>query len=431
MNAVAPSGSGAARRGRFAWCLYDWANSAFPTVIETFVFATFFARAVASDPEMGTAQWGLALGIAGGAVALVSPALGAIADRAGARKPWLAIFTAMTALSAFCLWFTKPMPEYALWALVWFGIGTVAFEFAQVFYNAMLPDLASKDRVGRLSGWGWGMGYAGGLCCLAVSLVVLVQAEPPPFGLDAAQQEPVRATAILVALWVAVFALPLMLWTPDRPRTGTPLGRAACEGMAELLRTLRTLPRERVIGRFLLARMLYIDGLNTIFAFGGIYAAGSFGMAFEEILMFGIALNVTAGLGAAGFGWLDDKLGPKPVIVASLSALLVVGASLLVVESKTWFWALGIALGAFFGPVQSASRSLMTRLAPPERAAELFGLYAVSGKATAFLGPLALAWATTVWESQRAGMATTLVFILAGLALMLAVPLSAGNGERR
>lgn len=431
MNAVPPSDSGAGRRGRFAWCLFDWANSAFPTVIETFVFATFFARAVASDPETGTAQWGLALGIAGGAVALVSPALGAIADRAGARKPWLAIFTAMTALSAFCLWFTKPMPDYAIWALVWFGLGTMAFEFAQVFYNAMLPDLATKDRVGRLSGWGWGMGYAGGLCCLAVSLVVLVQAEPPPFGLDAAQQEPVRATALLVALWVAVFALPLMLWTPDRPRTGAPLGRAVREGVAELLRTLRTLPRERVIGRFLLARMFYIDGLNTIFAFGGIYAAGSFGMAFEEILMFGIALNVTAGLGAAGFGWLDDRLGPKPVIVVSLAALLAIGASLLVVESKTWFWALGIALGAFFGPVQSASRSLMTRVAPPERAAELFGLYAFSGKATAFLGPLALAWATTVWESQRAGMATTLVFILAGLALMLAVPLSAGSGERR
>jgi UMF1 family MFS transporter len=203
------------------------------------------------------------------------------------------------------------------------------------------------------------------------------------------------------------------------------------EGTAELLRTLRRLPRERVIGRFLLARMLYIDGLNTIFAFGGIYAAGTFGMSFEEILMFGIALNVTAGLGAAGFAWLDDFFGPRPVIVVSLVALIVIGAALLVIEQKAWFWALGMALGAFFGPVQSASRSLMARIAPPERAAELFGLYAFSGKATAFMGPLMLAWATTVWESQRAGMATTLVFIVIGLAIMLTVAVNGGSGARR
>jgi UMF1 family MFS transporter len=264
-----------------------------------------------------------------------------------------------------------------------------------------------------------------------ISLFVLVQAEPPPFGLNAAMQEPVRATALLVAIWISIFTIPLLLWTPDRPRTGIALSTAMREGTAELLRTLRRLPSERVIGRFLLARMLYIDGLNTIFAFGGIYAAGTFGMSFEEILMFGIALNVTAGLGAAGFAWLDDVFGPKPVIVVSLVALVVIGAALLVIEQKAWFWALGMALGAFFGPVQSASRSLMARIAPPERAAELFGLYAFSGKATAFMGPLMLAWATTAWESQRAGMATTLVFIVVGLAIVLTVAVNGESGARR
>ncbi len=421
--------AGASRRGLVSWCLYDWANSAFPTVIETFVFAAFFARAVAADVETGTAQWGLAVGGAGAAVAVLSPVLGAVADRAGARKPWLAVFTWLCAASAAMLWFTEPTPSDTAWALVWFALGTLAFELGQVFYNAMLVDLAPPGRLGRLSGWAWGLGYAGGLCCLAISLWGFIQASPPPFGLDPAAQEPVRATTLLVALWLAVFSLPILLWTPDRGPTGIGLRRAVCEGLADLWRTLKRLPREARIGRFLLARMIYTDGLNTIFAFGGIYAAGTFGMAFDEIILFGIALNVTAGLGAAGFAWIDDWVGPKPTIIMALVALTAIGAGLLVVESKTMFWTLGLGLGTFFGPAQAASRSLMARLVPRDQAGEYFGLYAFTGKATAFLGPLILAWVTVETGSQRAGMATTLVFLVVGLVLLLSVRLPGGEGS--
>jgi MFS transporter, UMF1 family len=407
------------RRALAAWCLYDWANSAFPTVIETFIFSAFFARAVASDVATGTEQWGYALAAAGVAVAVFSPILGAVADRAGARKPWLLAATLMTATAAAMLWFTKPAPDYVTWALIWFALGTIAFEFGTVFYNAMLPDLVPEEKLGRLSGWGWGLGYAGGLACLVIALFGLIRAEP--FGLDPAVAEPVRATALLVAGWTIVFALPLLLFTPDRKPTGISAARAVREGLAALWRTLREARRYGNMGRFLIARMVYTDGLNTVFAFGGIYAAGTFGMATDEIIMFGIALNVTAGLGAAAFAWVDDWIGPKPTILIALAGLMAAGAALVLVEDKTLFWALGLVLGIFFGPAQAASRSLMARLVPRGMEAEMFGLYALTGKATAFAGPLLLGWATVAYDSQRAGMATTLAFLVLGFLLLLFV----------
>lgn len=432
MTATAQAGR-ASPRALAAWCFYDWANSAFPTVVETFVFSAYFAQAVAPDMETGTALWGYALAIAGIVVALAAPVLGAVADRSGRRKPWLFVFTVMLALSAGLLWFAKPSPDYVLWTLVCFAVGTIAFEFCMTFYNAMLPDLAPENRMGRLSGWGWGTGYAGGLLAL-VAVLALLKADPPPFGLDAAAQEPVRAAALIVAAWITVFALPMFLWTPDRRATGEPLRRAVVDGTRQLLRTLRGIRRHGQIARFLVARMFYIDGLNTVFAFGSIYAAGSFGMELTEILTFGIAINVTAGLGAAAFAWIDDWIGPKRTILIALAGLIAFGAALLVVESKLAFWVLGLGLGLFFGPAQAASRSMMARLAPPGQEAEMFGLYAFTGRATAFLGPLLLGWATFAFHSQRAGMATALGLVVLGLVLLLPVrdpAVNAGSAESR
>ena len=409
----------ASRRALASWCLYDWANSAFPTVIETFIFSAFFARAVAADVATGTEQWGYALAAAGIAVAILSPILGAVADRGGTRKPWLLAATLLMATAAAMLWFTKPNPDYVLWALVWFALGTVAFEFGTVFYNAMLPDLVPEEKLGRLSGWGWGLGYAGGLACLVIALFGLIRAQP--FGLDAQAAEPVRATALLVSAWTVVFALPLLLFTPDRKATGIAPARAVREGLAALWRTLQEARRYRNIGVFLIARMVYTDGLNTVFAFGGIYAAGTFGMATDEIILFGVALNVTAGLGAAAFAWIDDWIGPKQTILIALVGLVAAGTALVLVEGKTLFWILGLVLGIFFGPAQAASRSLMARLVPQGMEAEMFGLYALTGKATAFAGPLLLGWATVAYGSQRAGMATTLAFIALGFVLLLFV----------
>ncbi len=413
--------TGRRRRALVAWCLYDWANSAYPTVVVTFIFAAYYTTTLAESPEAGTGQWGTTIALSGLGVALLAPILGAVADQGGRRKPWIGVFTALAVLSAAGLWWVEPDPAFALLALVLVGLGNAAFEFGQVFYNAMLPEVTDEARLGRVSGWAWGLGYAGGLVCLALCLVLFVRAEAPIFDLDREAAEQVRVIGPFVALWFALFALPLFLFTPDGATRGVPAGRAIRHGLRTLLATLRALPRHGQIGRFLLARMIYTDGLNTLFAFGGIYAAGTFQMSFEEILIFGILLNVTAGLGAAGFAWVDDIFGAKPTIMVALLGLTLFGGLILLVTSKTWFIALGCAIGVFMGPAQAASRSLMARLAPAEVRTEMFGLYALAGKATAFMGPALVGWVTLWAHSQRVGMATILLFFVAGLILLIPV----------
>ena len=411
----------AGKRAQFAWCLYDWANSGFPTVIVTFVFAAYFSRAVAENTIQGTAAWGQALAVSGVLIAVISPILGSIADRSGRRKPWLGVFAAITIVATAFLWETRPDPADALWALAFFVIANTAFEIGNVFYNAMLPGLATKERIGRLSGWSWGLGYLGGLCCLGLLLVLFVQAETPLFGLDKEQAEHIRIVGPMVALWFAVFAIPIFLWVPDEAGRRVAAGKAIREGLAQLVGTLREIRQHANIVRFLLARLFYVDGMNTMFAFGGIYAAGTFGMSFEEIIQFGIALNVTAGLGAAGFAWLDDRIGSKRTVQIGILGLIAFGVPLLVVETKTAFWLLALPLGIFMGPVQAASRTLMAHLAPVDLRTEMFGLFALSGKVTSFAGPAVLAWATLAFESQRAGMATIIAFFVIGFALMTLV----------
>ncbi|SDH85402.1 MFS transporter [Roseospirillum parvum] len=412
----------AGRRAVAAWCLFDWANSAYPTLIATFVFATYFTQGVAESPEAGTALWGNAMALSGLLIAVLAPLAGAVADQTGARKPWLAGFSGLCMATTALLWFVAPEPAFALLALGLVVVSNLGFELGMVFYNAMLPDITPRDRLGRVSGWAWGLGYAGGLVCLVVALFGLIQAEPPPFGLAGVEAGPVRASVLLVAGWFLVFSLPLYLWVPDRPGRGQSAGAAIRAGMADLRRTLvRLKDAPHGVGRFLIARMIYTDGLNTLFAFGGIYAAGSFGMGVDQVIVFGIAMNVSAGLGAVGFGWIDDRLGSKRTIAGSLVAMIGLGAALVLIEDVTLFWVAALALGVFFGPVQASSRAMMARLAPPDQLTELFGLYALSGRITSFLGPLVLAWTTAWLDSQRAGMATILVFLALGLGLLVGV----------
>ncbi|HYG86373.1 MAG TPA: MFS transporter [Azospirillum sp.] len=410
------------RRAVAAWCLYDWACSAYNTVITTFVFSVYFTRAVARDEVLGTAAWSRAMALAGFAIAVLSPVLGAVADHTGRRKPWLALFTALTVASTTALWWVMPEPASMTLALVAVALGTIAFELANVFYNAMLPSVAPPSMLGRVSGWGWGTGYFGGLVCLVVALFGFVKSEAPLFGLfSTVDQENVRATALLVATWFAAFSLPLFLWVPDAPSTGRTLGQAVREGLAALAGTLRKVREYREIVRFLVASALYRDGINTVTAFGGIYAAGTFGMSFEEIVLFAIVLNVVAGLGAVGFAWIDDWIGARKTILISVAGLIASGVSLLLATDKVWFWVLALGLGLFFGPAQAAGRSMMARLSPPHMQGEMFGLYGLSGRVVGFFGPLALGLATEAFASQRAGMASILVFFALGFLLMLGV----------
>lgn len=413
----------------WGWRLFDWANSPFPTVIITFVFSAYYAQAVADDPATGTSWWSGALTLSAILIAILSPPMGAIADQTGRRKPWLAATTATAALAAACLWFVAPEAEWLLLGAALIVIANVGFEISMVFYNAMLPDLAPPGRIGRLSGQAWALGYAGGLTCLVVALFGFVQADPAPFGLDKDQAEHVRAVPVLVAVWIAVFAVPTFVLTPDRPRSGLAMGEAARRGIDQLVETVRNIRRHREVAKYLVARLFYVDGMNTLFAFGGVYAAGTFGMSLAEIIQFGIALNVAAGLGAWVFGSIDDRVGPKLVVLIAILGMLAAATPLLFVEGKLLFWAFALPLGLFFGPAQTASRSLMARMAPPEMATEMFGLFALSGKATAFLGPFLVGTVTAATGSQRAGMATIAILLLVGGAILLTVRPPAGLPE--
>lgn len=410
-----------------SWALYDWANSAFFAVIQTFVFATYFMQSVAVDDTLGSTQWGNTIGAAGLVIALSAPFMGAVADQLGKRKPWIAGFSGLCIVCTAALWFIKPSPELVAPALIMIFLSTLGSELAIIFYNSMLPDLVSEERVGRWSGWAWGMGYAGGLCCLILALLVFVDSGQPPFGLSKADAGHVRATFVLVAVWYFLFSLPLFLKTADRPGTGIQLKEAMRSGWDQLKDSVRQVKRFRNIFRFLIARMIFIDALATIFAFGGIYAAGTFDLDEREVLLFGIGLNLTAGLGAVLFAWIDDWLGSRDTMLWSLAGLVVTTTALLVTKSLSWFWGFGLLLGIFVGPVQAASRSFMARVAPRDLRNQMFGLLALSGKATAFAGPLLVGWLTFWTGSQRIGMSVIVVLFILGMILLKDVPRAKGS----
>ncbi|MGK7294763.1 MAG: MFS transporter [Candidatus Wenzhouxiangella sp. M2_3B_020] len=420
-----PSKTGSERPlAMWSWALYDWANSAFFTIILTFVFARYFSQSVVGDDIAGTEAWGNIVGAAGLVVALSAPFLGAIADRAGRRKPWLLFLTLLCVFACAMLWFVRPDAGDFWWAAVFVGLGILGAELAFVFYNTMLPDLASSERIGRWSGWGWGLGYAGGVLSLVVALFVFVQAEGPVLGmdLDREQAEHVRATFVLVAVWYLVFALPLFLFTPDQPSKGLRVGEAIRSGLQQLGESVRNARRYGEILKFLVARMIYTDGLATVFAFGGVYAAGTFDMSQSEVIRFGIAINVTAGLGALALSWVDDWIGGRNTILLSLVGLIASATAILVVEDVAWFWVYAMIIGIFVGPLQAASRSHLGRVAPEELRNQMFGLFTFSGKATAFAGPLLVGWVTAATGSQRWGMSTIVAFFVVGFLLMLTIP---------
>ena len=415
-------------RALWSWAFYDWANSAFFTIILTFVFARYFSQSVVGDEVAGTEYWGNIVGITGVVIALTAPILGAIADRSGRRKPWLVGFTLLCVIACAMLWFVRPDSGDFWWAAIWVSLGILGAEFAFIFYNTMLPDLAAPEKLGRWSGWGWGLGYVGGVVCLVVALYGLVEARPSFLGLDRDQAEHIRATFLLVAIWYLVFALPLFFLTPDQPASGLSARQALRAGLGQLKESLTRAREYGHILRFLVARMLYTDGLATIFTFGGVYAAGTFGMGQTEVLQFGIALNVTAGLGALVFAWIDDAIGGRNTIFLSLMGLSISGTAIILVESVFWFWIFGMTLGIFVGPLQAASRSHLARAAPEHLRNQMFGLFTFSGKATAFAGPLLVGAVTAATGSQRWGMSMVLVFFVLGFLLMLTVP-DAGNGK--
>jgi MFS transporter, UMF1 family len=440
------------RSAVISWIFFDWAAQPYFTLITTFVFAPYFATHVASDPASGQSLWGFATAAAGLLIALLSPVLGAIADASGRRKPWIAAFGALLVIGASLMWFGKPGDPSVIPPLLFaYGLATIGAEFATVFNNAMMPTLVPPDQIGRLSGTGWATGYVGGILSLILVLGFLAASPEtgrtlfgftPLFGLDPVTHQGDRISGPLTGIWFVVFVLPMFLLTPDYPARRR-IGDALREGLTGLKQTLAELPKQKSLAAFLLANMIYTDGLVSLFAFGGIYAAGTFGWNTIQIGTFGIILAIAGTFGAWLGGKLDDKLGPKRVIAGSMLILLfaivaillvdkdrilfievappVPGGALFAASAERAYLLLGCLIGAAGGPLQAASRTLLIRLAPKDRIAQYFGLFALTGKVTSFVGPLLIGAITAVTASQKAGMAVLVLFFVAGLALLARV----------
>ena len=454
-------------RARVSWMLFDWAAQPYYTLVQTFLFAPYFANAVVQNnicgstiaagseqAACGQSLWGYAAAIAGLLIAIGSPFLGAVADGRGRRKPWMAALSLLFLAGLSTLWLATPAaPSSTIWLILGgFIAATLAAELMSVFSNAIMTGLVPKDELGRLSGTGWAVGYFGGLLSLAVvaGLLVPLPGEAktllgldPLLHLDQSQRQGDRLTGPFSALWFAVFIIPFFLFVPDRQKQSAD-GHARGSAVSELWSTIKSLPQHPSLLIFLIARMIYTDGLTAIFTFGGIYGASVFGWGALELGIFGIVLTLVGAFGALLGGRLDDKLGSKTVIIAALLVLIVGALGILSVDkthvlfntdvaakaagSKPFsaigeqvFLAFALIVGLVAAPAQAASRSLLARLAPADKITQYFGLFAFSGKVTAFFAPFLVAIVTQISGSQRIGMSAILAFLLIGAVMMLFV----------
>ncbi|MCX7362748.1 MAG: MFS transporter [Alphaproteobacteria bacterium] len=431
-------------RGQFSWAMFDWANQPFFTVITTFIFAPYFANVMIGDAVQGQTAWAFTQSVAGLLVAVMSPFLGAMADAGGRRKPFIAVFQCLVVVGCAALWFAYPArPDLAPWIALAVVVATVGAEMSIVFNNALLPTISRPERMGWLSGFGWGLGYVGGL--IALFVVLAGTFFPALFGLERASHALERLTGPASAVWLAVFVLPMFLFTPDSPgKARLPFREAARQGGRSLLGTARELRHYRNALTYLIAFMLYNDGLAAIIAFGGVYASATFAWTTTTLGIFGIILTVFAIPGAFLGGKLDDVLGSKRTVQFAVAGVIIATLGIVGVTAdrvlfflptdpisptrglfgstqEKVFMGFALVLGFCMGPMQAASRTLIARLAPEGMTGEFYGLFALSGRATAWMAPLAIGIITAITQSTRLGVACVLVFLVAGFMLLLRV----------
>lgn len=450
------TGHGEAARGSskgiWGWMLFDWAAQPFFTVVTTFIFGPYFVSRMSADPVAAQAMWSNMATISSIIIALLSPVLGSIADQSGARKPWIAVFAVVKILSLAGLWLAAPGSPMIVPVMLMI-LASIAAEFSVVFNDSMMPRLVPAADVGRISNIAWGLGYLGGMVVL-IAIVLFIAANPdsgktllgiaPVFSLDPAQGEDARVTGPISALWYLVFILPMFLFTPDAPR-GLPFTQAVRGGVRELGHSIRELRNRRGLARFLVARMLYQDGVNGLLILGGTFAAGMFGWATLELGVYGIILNVVAIFGCLMAGRLDRRFGSKTTVIASLVSLTVAAAGIVstgpgytlfgllplpvedagglfgtAAEKAYIVW--GLLIGIAFGPVQASSRSFLARSVALSEAGRWFGLYAFSGRATSFMATLLFSLVTYASGSARLGMTTLMIFLVGGFLLLLKTP---------
>jgi UMF1 family MFS transporter len=438
---------------RLCWALFDFGRVPFVLLVTIYIFAPYFANTVvAGDAVRGQALWGDIQAISGLFIALCAPFIGAMADAGGRRKPWIAAFAALIAIPSALLWFAKPAGQgLSLFEIgLCVGAASVAYEFASVFYNAMLPSIASPARIGGLSGLGLALGNASGVLLLLFMLVAFVLPGAvawsflpahPLFGIGHVQHGAERLAGPIAALSIAVFAIPLFLWTPDRRARRLGALRASIAGIRSVFATLGSLKRHRNIARYLLARLFFNDGMTALLTFGGVYASGTFHWGAMAMAGYGIVLSVFAVLGGFTGGWLDNRFGSKAALFVSVGGTLITGLLLISMAPdrilwfipydpksppvhdlplfRTWPELIYLGLATLIAVSVTASyanaRTMMARIAPAERMTEFFGLYSLSGQSTAFLATSSVTLLTLWTASQRGGMIAVLVFLSLGL----------------
>jgi MFS transporter, UMF1 family len=412
------------RRGQVvAWGLWDWGSSAYNAVILTFVFSVYLTGAVGKDlpGSVDANAWlGYAIGAAGLLIALMAPVIGQRADASGHRKLSTAIWTALTVVSMAGLFLVRDDWAYLWLGLLLLSLGSIFFELASVSYNAMLVQVSTPATIGRVSGFGWSMGYFGGIVLLLVSYFGFIAGEGGLLGVPTADGLNIRLVALIAAAWFLVFAVPLFLKVPELPASDVRAARLGVVGSyRKLFSDLRDLYRVSPhTVYFLGASALYRDGLAGVFTFGAVLATTVYGIGAGDVLLFGVAANIVSAAGALTGGRIEDRIGPKPVIVASLVGMIVAGLILLFVSGPLAFWILGLFLTLFVGPAQSSSRTFLARLAPAGREGQLFGLYATTGRAASFLAPTLFGLFITVFGAQRAGILGILLVLAMGLVAL-------------
>ncbi len=429
-----------AKKKIWGWMWFDWASQPYNTLLLTFIFGPY-VKSVMEDGAQAQAAWGLGVGLAGIVIAILAPILGAIADNSGNRLRWIWLFSLLYVIGGFGIWFSSPEDFHLVRVMVFFGIGLIGMEFATIFTNSMMPDLGEHDEMGRISGNGWAWGYVGGLLALVVMLLLFAEnadgitllGKAPMLGLDPATREGTRFVGPLSSLWYIVFMVPFFFWVRD-PKHNRPDPKLVKHALSDLWQTLKGLPKKKSLFAFLISSMIYRDGLNGLYTFAGIYAAGVLGWSVTQSGIFGI-IAIIAG---AIFAWLggkaDARFGPKPVITMSISALVVLSIAILTITPTSLFGMtlaessplptiafdiVGALLGAAGGSLQAASRTMMVRQGNPERMTEAFGLYALAGKATSFIAPITIGLVTAWTGSQQLGISPLVGLFLIGLILLI------------
>ena len=430
----------------WGWFFFDWASQPYNTLLITFIFAPYFRELYVSEGVGNSADaqafWGFATGMIGLIIALSAPVLGAISDISGNRLRWIWIFSAMYVVGSAMLWFAAPGSFDLTTTIIFFGIGMIGMEFATIFTDSMLPDLGTKEEIGRISGNGWAFGYLGGLLTLVLMLVLFAESATsgktligmdPLFGLNAETREGTRFVGPLTALWYVVFMIPFFLYVRD-PKPARPPRGATVKALKEVAGTIRSLPGRPSLFAYLASSMFYRDALNGMYFFGGIYASGVLGWSVVFVGVFGIVAIISGAIFAMIGGRMDQRFGPKPVIRFCIVILTFVAISTVFVSRDAvygipvgegsmvpdiTFFVFGALIGAAGGVIQSASRTMMVRQSNPAKITEAFGLYALSGKATSFLAPTLIGVVTAISGSQQIGVSPLILLFLLGLILLV------------